>query len=347
MSRCHAWIQNLLVLSLWSVASGASAAPPAGDPDPLPFPEGAWTLVVLPDTQGYVMSHPELFDAQTRWIVDNREKHNIQYVAHLGDIVNNNNAPQWENAQASLRTLNGQVPYAVVPGNHDYGPNGSAATRDTLLNEYLPMEWFQDWPTLGGVMEEGKIDNSFHVFEVDGNKWMILALEWGPRDQTVHWANEVVANHPDHHVILTTHAYLYFDGTRYDWSEKGRKQNWSPHSYGTAERPGGVNDGQQLWEKIVSRHGNFRLTINGHVLGDGAGRLSSRGRHGQQVHQLLMNYQMRQRGGEGYLRLLEFLPDGQTVQVKTYSPVLDEFMTGPEHQFTLPIEMLSRSGSGR
>jgi hypothetical protein len=26
-------------------------------------------------------------------------------------------------------------------------------------------------------------------------------------------------------------------------------------------------------------------------------------------------------GGDGWLRILEFLPDGQTIQIKTYSPL--------------------------
>ena len=80
-------------------------------------------IAVLPDTQNYSSDHPEIFKAQTQWIADNWEKENIKYVVHLGDIVNNNNIPQWENANAAMRTLDGVVPYSVVPGNHDIGAN--------------------------------------------------------------------------------------------------------------------------------------------------------------------------------------------------------------------------------
>ncbi len=313
------------------------ATAPVKDPEPAPFVEGSWTLAVLPDTQVYSMRYPQHFKAQTKWLAENAEKHNVKYVVHLGDIVNNNNAPQWENARDAMKTLNGVVPYSLSPGNHDYGPGGNAATRDTLLNEYFPMEWFADRPTLGGVMEEGKIDNSYHTFEAGGQKWLVLALEWGPRDQTVEWANQVVARKRDHHVIMTTHAYVYFDSTRYDWKKYGKQQSWNPHGYGTASKPGGVNDGQELWEKLVSRHPNFFCTLNGHVLGDGLGKLSSKTRHGNVVHQMLVNYQMKREGGEGFMRLMEFLPDGKTVQVKAYSPVLDEYKTDPQNQFTLEL----------
>ena len=51
-----------------------------------------FTIIVLPDTQNYSCgascgSSSAIFEAQTQWIVDNREALNIVYVAHEGDIV--------------------------------------------------------------------------------------------------------------------------------------------------------------------------------------------------------------------------------------------------------------------
>ena len=43
---------------------------------------------------------------------------------------------------------------------------------------------------------------------------------------------------------------------------------------------------------------------------------------GQVTHQMLFNAQWAPRGGMGWLRLLEFQPDGRTVQVRTFSPHL-------------------------
>ena len=40
-------------------------------------------------------------------------------------------------AKAAMARLHGVVPYAIVPGNHDYGPGGNSATRDTFFNEYF------------------------------------------------------------------------------------------------------------------------------------------------------------------------------------------------------------------
>ena len=318
-------------------AAVPEAVPTPPNEPPKPFVEGSWTLVVLPDTQVYAMSYPTLFEAQAEWIVENRQARNIAYVLHLGDVTNNNNEPQWEVAKRSFSKLDGLVPYAIAPGNHDYGPGGSARTRETLFHQYFPPPVFQKWPTFGGTFEKGKADNSYHLFSAGGTDWIVLALEWGPRDEVVAWADKILREHPDRRGILITHAYLYFDDTRYDWAQKKASQKWNPHSYPTAGLPGGVNDGEELWQKLVKKHPNMVLVINGHVLGDGLGMLSSKGDHGNTVHQMLVNFQMHPRGGDAFLRLIEFLPDGKTVQAKTYSPDLKAYKTDPANQFTLTL----------
>jgi hypothetical protein len=74
------------------------------------------------------------------------------------------------------------------------------------------------------------------------------------------------------------------------------------------------------------------------VLGDGCGYLASTTDRGNTCHQMLSNYQMRELGGQGYLRLLEFLDDGRTVRVFTYSPFYDRFLDEPGHNFTITLE---------
>jgi len=174
---------------------------------------------------------------------------------------------------------------------------------------------------------------------------MILNLEWGPRDVVVAWANEVVAAHPEYRVILNTHAYLYYDNTRYDWGQYGDKQMWSPKwgkHYKLALDPdnGGINDGEDLWKKLVRKHRGFFLTLNGHVLGDGLARLESTGEAGNSVEQILVNYQWplyNKKGGQGYLRIMQFLPDGKTVFNASYSPSLDEYRIDEQNQFVFKI----------
>ncbi len=297
----------------------------------------SFMLVALPDTQIYTV-HQNLnkhFDNQAQWIADNAERLNIKYVLHEGDIVNNNRASQWEVARDAMKRLHGKASYALAPGNHDYGENGSSKDRSTLLNEYFSAEEYAKQPGFGGLMEAGTLENSYHTFEAGGQKYLILALEWGPRDQAVEWANKIADEHKDHRMILVTHAYVYFDETRYDWARKGKAQIWNPHDYPNGKLAGGANDGEELWNKLVRKFPGFVLTLNGHVLEDGAGQVESRGDHGNTVHQLMANYQNRFEGGEGYLRLIEFLPDGQTIKVRSFSPSTNKLKIAGDQQFEL------------
>ena len=134
--------------------------------------------------------------------------------------------------------------------------------------------------------------------------------------------------------MLVTHAYMYYDDTRYDWAAKGSAQTWSPYSYGTANDPDGANDGEEIWQKLAKKYQNISFVQSGHVLSDQVGYLANTGDFGNTVHQMLYN---RQLVDDGQLRLLEFYPNGTQVQVKTYSPLLDQWRTDSAGQFAMTI----------
>jgi len=306
-------------------------------PAPLAFVEGSSTIAVLPDTQVYSDMYPEIFEQQTRWIADQHKQRDIRFVLHLGDVTERGSAREWKSSAVAMGRLEGVVPYAMAAGNHDYEERGRANTRFSLLSSYFPTQKFRKMGTFGGSYNAGVLDNSFHLFSAGGRDWIALMLEWGPRRDVVAWANKVLSAHADRAAIIVTHAYLFHDGTRYDHIRDD--QPWNPHHYPTSELPGGVSDGEELWHDLVSLHGNVAMVLSGHVLGDGAGYLASKGRVGNTVHQMLSNYQMMPSGGRGYLRLLELMPDGRTVQVKTYSPVHDDHMTSDQHQFVIELDV--------
>jgi hypothetical protein len=77
-------------------------------------------VIALADTQFYFQTYPKIFDSQTRWIADNVADLNIKFVIHQWDIINSSNVNlQWQRANHSLNILEGKVPWAVLPGNHD------------------------------------------------------------------------------------------------------------------------------------------------------------------------------------------------------------------------------------
>jgi len=302
-----------------------------------PLEPGAWTIVVLPDTQILARSHAEIFEAQTAWIAERRDAWRIAFVTHVGDIVDDNGADQWDVAFRAIRTLDDEVPYVLAPGNHDLGPGGSAADRATLMNAYFPVSDYETQSWFGGVFETDRIENSYAVFDAPSEPWLVIALEFGPRDAVLAWAREVLERHDGMRTLLVTHAYLYSDDTRYDFAARP-DQLWSPYSYGVASLPGGVNDGEEMFQAIVRDFDQVELVVSGHVLNDGLGRLTSEQRDGGLVHQILANYQERELGGAGFLRLMTFDETGSRVRVGTYSPYLDEWLTDADNQFELTLD---------
>ena len=306
-----------------------------GEP-PLPE-EGAFTFAVLPDTQFYSQKHPDTFLAQTRWLVEQRERRRIAGVLHLGDITNSNTVPQWENARRALQVLiDAKLPMCLVPGNHDYGPGGGCADRTTMMSRFLPVSELSKAAHWKGAYdkEPERSENSWHLLEAGGRKFLILCLEFGPRNDVLRWANEVVAAHPDREVILVTHAHIYHDDTRYDQVRYGKKQNHNPHTYFAKAQPD-INDGEEVWNKLISKHENFVLTLNGHVTADGLGRVVTSTAKGHAVPQLLVNFQMKPNGGDGWLRLIEMRKDG-TMRTFDYSPTRKQLNASQQNQFAIP-----------
>ncbi|QDT68257.1 hypothetical protein MalM25_11770 [Planctomycetes bacterium MalM25] len=324
-----------------------------------PSPDAAWSMVVLPDTQAYAKSSTDtaILRQMTQWVVDHRDPFGVQFVLHEGDVVNQNSQvdptsgdqsgdQQWQNAKAAMSLLDGVVPYAIAPGNHDYGAT-NAQDRSTQYNDYFaqddnPLVDPQRDGTLRSVMTPGELDNSLHEFVApDGREMLVVTTEWGPRQDAVDWANRALrpAQYADHTAVLLTHAYMHHDETRYDWernldSDPDNNQGGNPHSYPTA---GDTHDGEDLWNELVRPNGAFEMVLSGHVGGDGTAYLASEGDRGQTVHQMLFNTQFETFGGNGWLRVLEFLDDGRTVRVRTYSPFHDLEKTDAANAFDFTI----------
>jgi 3',5'-cyclic AMP phosphodiesterase CpdA len=327
------------------LGSAAVAADPYADArlvdgEPPKPAKGASTIVVLPDTQNYSERYPATYLAQTNWIVENQRDRNIAFVLHLGDITNNNTPEEWQNALAAMRVLDGKLPYALVPGNHDYSEGGSCKDRTTLLNDYFEAKQYRGTPTFGGTYdkEPDRLENSYHLYSAAGRDFLVVALEFGPRRDVVRWANQVVARHKQRAAILITHAYMYYNDTRYDWKKYGRDQLWNPHDYAFAKATSDdIADGEELWNALVARHENFVLTLNGHVLNDGLGRTVTATPAGRDVPQVLVNFQMKPKGGDGWLRLLELSAGGGGVQTYDYSPTRNQCNQSPQNQFDMKL----------
>ena len=311
-----------------------------------------FTLIVLPDTQGYAdVRHRETqkhwpgigdqrgcFFKQTEWIKKHQQKMNIAMVVHVGDITQTEHDEEWKIADGAFKTIDDHVPYILCSGNHDmgYSPEHrkTGYSRKSSFGSYFPPSRFTKNPLYDShfgnrknlhFRKEGEIENYYLFLEAGGMKFLILTLEFKPREQALAWANKVVAEHSDCRTIVVTHSYL---------TAKQGQRSVSDHY------PVKGNSGESIWEKFVSQHKNISLVLSGHALEN---RLTSRGKHGNEVHQVQADYWYfdipRIKAGSGFLRIMTFRPDKNTIEVQTYSPVLDEFLTRPKSKFSLDYTM--------
>jgi hypothetical protein len=294
-------------------------------------------FVLLPDTQTYAEKFPEVLDSQINWIVRNAKE--IDVVLQQGDLTQNNNHKEWMIIQSAFSKLNQKVPYVLAAGNHDMGSaDGKFADvrNSTLFNSYFPYTTMSALPAFKTVAEEQKMDNAAYELTTGNIKWLVLTLEFGPRNSILNWANDVIAKHPDHLVIINTHSYMYSDSTR-----QGPGDSWRPQAYGVGKDKGDstVNDGEQIWNKLVKLHPNTRFVFSGHVLNTGVGTLISSNDAGYPVYQMLANYQEgvkgSVKGGNGWLRIIDLDFRTKTIRVQTYSPYLNQYMDDPQHNFII------------
>ncbi len=324
-----------------------------------PAPEGSFTIVVIPDTQGYTgqgtKSTPDstepvknpVFENHVRWIKANLQSQKVVFVSHVGDIVDKNNKNEWEVARKCLDELHGVVPYSLTVGNHDMKASGDSS----LYQKYFGAERFREFPWYGGAFDperptkerSGNNANSFQLFSAGGMDFIHLSLECNAPDDVLAWADGLLTKHAARRALITTHMDLGVlehpktpEGFIHD--PKGRMRWTKNHG-----RLG--NTAVQMWDKLYRKHANLGFIFCGDQSRCTALRLESKADDGHTVVSLLSDYT-----SSGPLRLYRFLPAENRVQVITYDTTLHELTTSTkhvkdaaEHQFTLPYAM----GGGR
>jgi hypothetical protein len=287
-------------------------------PTPTPYPSDHYELVVIPDTQGEGRA---IFQSQVKWILDNHITRNIVFMLHEGDITGDNTSADWNKAFNAYSQLNGIVPYALAVGNHDYD-DPDISRKLSRFNNRFPQSLFAQYPSFGGTYAPNHMENSYFLFSAGGQDWLILVLEFGPRASVVAWANTIVKQYPNRRVILLTHCYMA-KGTR----REGPGMQLNPYDWFKSD----ALDGDGLWNRLVKPNANFSLVFSGHI--PAVGRRMDLGANGNQVYQMLANYQSTAGGGDGFFRILDFFPSQHKFTVSTYSPYTIQWKTDAGNQF--------------
>jgi len=283
-----------------------------------------FSIVMLPDTQLYSEKRPDLFLAQTNWIKRNRDQENIVFVTHVGDVVQNRSRrpAEWKVADEAMSVLDGVVPYGIAIGNHDYdSDNGDQKGAATMyLRHFHPDRRFKGRPWYGGASPNGL--NSYHLFSGGGTDFIILHLEMNAPDDALAWGESVLGRHPMRPAIIVTHNYLLGrDGVGRDNRRDYRKDG---------------NTGEEIWEKFIRCSPQIFMVLCGHVGRTEEYHQISTNDAGNTVLEMLADYQRRENGGNGWLRLIRFVPAHNEIQIRTYSPALNQFETDANSQFAVP-----------
>lgn len=328
---------RLLVLALLLLLQTASFGQQTAYTPPALSDKQSWSMIMLPDPQTYQKfgRNQPIFDLMTAWIEENIPTLNIRLVICTGDLVEQNeminpngingdqpSKRQWESVSRSFNKLDGKVPYLLAAGNHDYGYSNISVRRSNY-NRYFPVD--KNPLTQKMVREvttnaEGipTLENASYEFvSPTGRKFLFFTLEFAPRDTVLAWAKKVSSDgkYNNHTLAVLTHSYLNSK------NERIVKENY-PVEDG--------NYGEAIWQKLVQPSSNFQLVFSGHIgvpddIRGHVGFRADKNAAGKKVSQMVFNAQAmgggwHGNGGDGWLRILEFLPDGRTVKVKTFSP---------------------------
>lgn len=287
------------------VGLSAFVVPPAqADPSPVASELASrFTLGVLPDTQFYsryaTASQGDLFmerygsnpfEAQTTFWAQRSQDLGTQMVMHLGDVVDRaNNTQEWEVADTSMRVLeDADIDYSILGGNHDM-------PYDTYTKTFSATRARQNESLVERDPATGA--HEYHQFEVDGQRYAVLALTWAADETAFAWADALLSANPDVPTILTSHQLINVD-------TDGE----------TAIR---TSFGDKVWDRLIDRHDQVFLTYNGHH--HGAAHMVRTNSFGHPVHQILMDHQMAYMGGNGYMGLIEFDLTNGRIEQTTFS----------------------------
>lgn len=277
----------------------------------------AYSFCVIGDTQKIARYHPDMVDGLYDWVEDNLQSKKIKSVLHMGDITDLSYQYEYKNALENFRRIKDKTELVITRGNHD--------STETFTS-WFTYEEFGKY--VDGAYEQNMI-NVWREFKVGDTQYLVITLDYGPSDEVLAWANQVVAAHPKHKVIVTTHAYVYLDG-----------KPSTPASSTAPKNHQGNNNGEDVWNKFVKKHNNIFLVLSGHHSCDRVEVDQAKGDHGNVVTQMLIDFQGVDDyyDGTGMVTMLYFGKDGNTLEVETYSTAKKMYYL-KENQFKVDLQL--------
>jgi hypothetical protein len=289
-----------------------------------------FSIILLPDTQHYTSSYPEMIYKQMDWIVENKSPLNIQYVIQLGDLTNNNKENAWEVASKSFKILeNKGIPYSIVYGDNDMknpDKNYYDGKRHTeYLHKYFPVSRLENQSSWwkGGFFDPEKIDNYYCLFNYKEYEYLIMNLELAPRSIVLNWADSIVSVYPSRKVIVVTHDYLDKNGNRLN--------DLNTFALEGKDKKGKLkgNNAEAVFKKLIKKNTNIIMVLCGHKEGEFEKEVkiksSDKSEKTRKVYEILSDFQDErlkgtdEKSGKGLLRVLKIYPGKNEMSITTTS----------------------------
>ncbi len=298
---------------------------------PVTVRDGDFTIVGLPDTQCYIASlgggTPPIFDSQIEWIKENQNKENIAYVAHFGDLTQHGDNPsyaaqEWYTAAIILYKLENpkSIPYGIAVGNHDQYPSEYPITGSTkYYNRHFGVEHFQGRPYYGGHYGTNN-DSHYDLFSAGGMDFIVIYIEYDKFDEDQYnvnnWAHQILNQYGNRKAIVVSH---YLIGNN----------SISGSNSGT---PGTFrSQGKAIYNRVKDCPNVFMM-LCGHVGDNGEGYREDTFQ-GNTIRTFLSDYQSRELGGNGLLRLYKISVEKNEMEIKTYSTWTNEYEEDDDSHF--------------
>ena len=257
-------------------------------------------IVLVPDLhiEDWVIAD---WEACAQWIVDNATTNNIVAVVGEGDFVTTASTANFAMATVGFDIIDvAGIPYVMNIGNHDYDdPDDWMSRIATYFHAAYPLSRFYGKNWYGGSYDGTLIDNMYARFSFGGHDYLMFSLEFHPRTAVLAWALSIVRQNPRSEVMITTHNYLWFDGTI---------------------EAGGLID---IWNDLAKHlaHG-VMITCghNGYNPGDPTSAIrQDTGGYGKIIPAIFCNHQ--NGSNRDALGLLTLTPGSSIIDMKEYCPV--------------------------
>jgi hypothetical protein len=268
--------------------------------------EPKYTQVILPDTQYYSGWFPSSFDQQATWIRNSKDLINIDFVTHVGDIVDDGNKEyMWLNAVHSFKIIQKSgIKFGIAPGNHDVS-NGTYSKYHSHFDQFIINDYSYYMP--------GASENNYQFVTRGTRTFLMINYAYDHSIETYDWIEQILSENPEKYAILNSHAIL---SDCSDYLSSSRIQ------------------------EIAYNNCNVVLLVNGHyAMCTGENRMMLQNSCDESTFFIVQDYQGRPDGGGSWLRYYTFDYKGAwNVCVYTYNVRKNEYEEDDNSYFSFTLK---------